>query len=75
MDLYVQVNDRVSVSEGNYLADRINASLKQAFPEITDIVIHIDPEPGRRNVTTHLDLPLKTEVVKLLHRRWREALP
>jgi hypothetical protein len=63
------------VYEEHYLADMMNASLKQAFPEITDIVIHIDPEPDSGNVTTHLDLPLRTEVEKLLHRRWREALP
>ncbi len=75
VDLHVQVDDRVSVSEGHYLADRINASMKQAFPEITDIVIHIDPEPDTGYVTTRLDLPLRAEVEKLLHERWREALP
>jgi cation diffusion facilitator family transporter len=75
VDLHVQVDDRVSVSEGHYLSDRINASLKQAFPEITDIVIHIDPEPDTGIVTTRLDLPLRAEVENLLHERWREALP
>ena len=75
VDLHVQVNDRISVSEGHYLSDRINASLKQAFPEITGIVIHIDPEPDTGNSTTRMDLPLRTEVETLLNERWREALP
>jgi len=75
VDLHVQVDERISVSEGHYLSDRINASLKRTFPEITDIVIHIDPEPDTGNSTTRLDLPLRAEVEPLLNERWRKALP
>ena len=69
VDLHVQVNDRISVSEGHYLSDRMSASLKSAFPEITDVVVHIDPELDT-DTPPDLSLPLRKEVRKTLAEYW-----
>lgn len=74
VDLHVQVNDRISVSEGHYLSDRMSASLKNAFPEITDVVVHIDPELDNTDDAPDLDLPLRADVKKALLARWRDAI-
>jgi cation diffusion facilitator family transporter len=74
VDLHVQVDDRISVSEGHYIADQLTTSLKQSFPDISDIVIHVDPEPDTGTDAPNLDLPLRMEVKKILHERWRDSL-
>lgn len=75
VDLHVQVDDRISVSEGHYLAEHIMASLREVFPEIRDIVIHIDPEPDTDATAPNLALPLRTEIDRQLRERWGDALP
>lgn len=74
VDLHVQVDERISVSEGHYIADQLTASLKQSFPDISDIVIHVDPEPDTGTDAPNLDLPMRAEVKKILHERWRDSL-
>lgn len=74
VDLHVQVNERISVSEGHYLADYISQSLKRAFPEITDVIVHIDPELDVSDEPPDITLPLRAEVLETLHDRWNEAL-
>jgi cation diffusion facilitator family transporter len=75
LDLHVQVDDRISVSEGHYLADRLASSLKQAFPEIRDIVVHVDPEPDTDTNVRNTDLPLRPDIAKILEDTWRQVLP
>jgi cation diffusion facilitator family transporter len=73
VDLHVQVDSRISVSEGHYLADHISGSLKQAFPEISDIVVHIDPELDTDH-SHHPGLPMRADVEKTLLSRWQQVL-
>lgn len=75
VDLHVQVGDRISVSEGHYLADQLTASLKRSFPDIRDIVIHIDPEPDSDEIAPNLELPLRHDVEQILLERWGGLLP
>lgn len=68
LDIHVQVDSKISVSEGHYLGDRIIRSLKATFPDVTDVLIHIDPELDLD--ATSARLPLRREVTALLLDRW-----
>jgi divalent metal cation (Fe/Co/Zn/Cd) transporter len=43
MDTAVQVDGRITVREGHDIAHRIKKEVEQAFPDIADILIHIEP--------------------------------
>lgn len=73
VDLHVQVDSRISVSEGHYLADYISGSLKKAIPEISDIVVHIDPELDTDH-SHNPNLPMRADVEKALLSRWQGVL-
>ena len=73
VDLHVQVDKRISVSEGHFLADYISDSVKKAFPDISDIIVHIDPEEDLEH-TEIPTLPIRAEVEKVLYSRWQPIL-
>ncbi len=73
VDLHVQVNKRISVSEGHFLADYISGSMKKAFPDISDIVVHIDPEEDLEHDNIAA-LPKRAEVEEVLYSRWQPIL-
>ena len=72
LDIHVQVDSRISVSEGHYLGDHISQSLKKSFPQVSDIVIHIDPELDDDHSNPRL--PLRPEVEAILLQRWQGLL-
>jgi len=45
LDLHMQVAPDTSVIEAHRLASRIENDLKLKFPELSDVVIHIEPTP------------------------------
>jgi cation diffusion facilitator family transporter len=45
VDLVVHVDGNMSLSQAHAVADRIEAALMRAHPEITDVVVHIEPAP------------------------------
>lgn len=45
LDLHMQVKPDMSVSEAHKLAAQMEADLKTKFPEVSDVVIHIEPTP------------------------------
>jgi cation diffusion facilitator family transporter len=45
LDLHMQVAREMSVNEAHRLASRIELELKLKFPELSDVVIHIEPTP------------------------------
>lgn len=72
LDIHVEVDSKLSVSEGHYLGDRICRSLQDSFPDIADVLIHIDPELDREGPVCVL--PLRREVIEALLERWRGRL-
>ena len=44
LDMHLQVNPRVSVSEGHEIGCWVAATLRAQFPDISDITFHVDPE-------------------------------
>ena len=49
LDLHLQVAAEMSVVEAHTLAVKIERELKVKFPELSDVVIHIEPTPGARD--------------------------
>jgi cation diffusion facilitator family transporter len=44
VDLTVHLDGRVTLHEAHEVADRIEAALQAAHPEIVDVVVHLEPE-------------------------------
>ncbi|TAH46485.1 MAG: cation transporter [Betaproteobacteria bacterium] len=43
-DAHVQVEPRLTVSEGHRVSDSVYARVRVAHPEVQDVLVHIDPE-------------------------------
>lgn len=71
-DAHIQVSSLISVSEGHQIAEHVNRELKAAFPDITDVTIHIDPEDDE-TAKPCADLPLRHELLDMLHADPRTA--
>ena len=48
-DVHIRVDPLISVSEGHRIGDEVMDTLKARFPEIGDVIIHIDPEDDIAN--------------------------
>jgi cation diffusion facilitator family transporter len=44
LDMHLQVNPKISVSEGHEIGCWVAATLRAKFPDVTDITFHVDPE-------------------------------
>lgn len=64
-DVHIQVDSFVSVSEGHQIAEYVNRELKEQFPEITDVTVHIDPEDDE-TAKPCAELPLRDELIAML---------
>ncbi len=65
LDLHLQVNKHVSVSEGHQVGDWVMKEIKTEYPDVVDITLHIDYENddvmGPRKLA-----PLRHEIMKVL---------
>ena len=50
IDLHAVVDGEMSVREGHALAHRLKDKLKQDFPQIADVLIHIEPNSISQNI-------------------------
>lgn len=64
-DVHIQVDAKISVSEGHHIAETVMYRLRKQFPSISDVVVHIDPEDDE---TVHLckSLPSRADLMTLL---------
>lgn len=64
-DAHLQVNGRLSVSEGHHIGETVVRRLRQQFPSLSDIVVHIDPEDDeQQHPCAHL--PSRAELLARL---------
>ena len=61
-DVHLQVNSYLSVSEGHYIAETVIHKLRQQFPEMHDITVHIDPEDDE-TASPSSGLPSRNEIM------------
>ena len=70
VDVHILLLDpRVSVSEGHQISETVRAELIQAFDEIDDVTVHIDPEDDEHAPPSQ-HLPLRGEVLRRLDQAW-----
>lgn len=44
LDLHVCVRPEITLEEAHEIADRVEATIKERFPEVVDIVVHVEPD-------------------------------
>lgn len=71
VDVHVQVNPRLSVSEGHQIAEYVRTRVIDSVNEVSDVTVHIDPEDDD-NVC--LTLPLRQKVLHDLKTRWQPLI-
>ena len=74
LDIDLEVERWITVSEGHYLSERISHSLKQAFPTVSDVVVHIDPEFDKYTAGGNRHSPTRLEIEAILFSRWQGLL-
>jgi cation diffusion facilitator family transporter len=61
VDVHVQVNPHISVSEGHRIAEHIRERLIEDLDEVSDVLVHIDTEDDQ-NFERGRTLPLRADV-------------
>ncbi|MDQ8039237.1 MAG: cation diffusion facilitator family transporter [Rickettsiella sp.] len=73
-DVHVLVDPQLSVSEGHYIGQAVESRLTEAFPDITDVTVHIDTEDDEvTNPSYHL--PHRAALQALLEQAWHDLIP
>jgi cation diffusion facilitator family transporter len=70
-DVHILVPPRVSISEGHQISERVRMVVTDAFEDVVDVTVHIDPEDDEHRPPP-MDLPDRTTVLAALHREWAE---
>ena len=72
LDMHIHVPSHASVSEGHYLGDLVAYTIKQAHPQVEDVLVHIDTDdriqkdsfrPTSSGRPKHLQLPARHQVL------------
>ena len=82
VDVNIEVNSKLSASEGHEICSWVSRNLKTKFEEIEDVTVHLDIEDDRiygdqNNPYIHEYknlLPLRNEVVQELKNQWKSYL-
>ncbi len=70
IDIDIEVNPKVSVSEGHYIANLVEHAIKTQFKQIQDVKVHVDPfGDDDRHHTMH-QLPSRLELLLKLYDVW-----
>ena len=69
VDVHIQVDPRLSVSEGHQIGDAVRRRLMHKVDEVTDVTVHIDPENDESGSPCN-DLPFREKVIAELKQRW-----
>lgn len=71
VDVHIQVDPRLSVSEGHQIGDAVRQRLMKQVDEVTDVTVHIDPENDETGSPCN-DLPFREKVIDELKQRWSQ---
>lgn len=74
IDVHVQVDGKLSVSEGHRIAEHVRHILLDADSDIVDVTVHIDPENDEtHDISSHL--PMRSEIIHDLNKAWFKQWP
>lgn len=76
LDIHIEVNPRISVSEGHQIGVQVTQQIREQHPEVQDVTFHIDAEDDSDESLPPLEelLPLREAVIEQLHTCW-QSLP
>lgn len=75
LDIHLQVDPRVSVSEGHEIGVRAEHRILEAVPEVREVTFHIDAEDEDQQEAVHsTTLPSRSDVSEALHSRWGDLI-
>jgi len=76
LDIHVEVNPRISVSEGHQIGVQVEQIIRDKHSDVEDITVHIDAEDDSDKSLPPLEdlLPLREDIIQRLQYCWR-ALP
>lgn len=66
VDVHLQVDGDISVSEGHQISENVRASVINEFESVNDVLVHIDPEDDEIS-KVNIDLPLRNEISNQLN--------
>ena len=77
LEVHLLVAPRISVSEGHAIGHHAVARLKAEFPQLSDVLYHIDPEDdshlGQAQPTLKQSLPLRSDIIAALDECWQQS--
>jgi len=73
VDVHVLVNPKLSVSEGHYIGEKVREEVVKQIDDVTDVMVHIDPEDDEVISQYNDDLPQRLDVIKALKTRWQNT--
>jgi cation diffusion facilitator family transporter len=72
VDVHVQVDPWLSVSEGHMIAIAVEEAAKASLDEVSDVTVHIDPEDDEESPPC-VGLPLRGQALDMLEHAWNQA--
>ena len=66
VDVHLQVDGDISVSEGHQISENVRANVINEFESVDDVLVHIDPEDDEIS-RVNIDLPLRNEMSNQLN--------
>ncbi len=70
-DVHIQVDSHISVSEGHYISETVRSEVIKKIPEVTDVMVHIDPEDDETSKPM-VTLPLRDVIDAQLKACWQD---
>ncbi len=71
VDVHIQVDPRVSVSEGHQISETVRRKLINDMEEVADVMVHIDPEDDEAGASCG-HLPLRRTILDELEALWAD---
>lgn len=72
VDVHIQVEPHISVSEGHYISETVRSKLIKEVEEVIDVMVHIDPEDDEKYPVT-TKLPLRYEMLEIMQSAWADV--
>ncbi|MCW5608045.1 MAG: cation transporter [Nitrosomonas sp.] len=69
IDVHIQVDPKLSVSEGHQIGDAVQQRLLDSVDIVSDVTVHIDPENDESNSPSS-NLPYREKVIEELRQCW-----
>jgi len=73
VDVHVLVNPKLSVSEGHYIGEKVREEVVKQIDDVTDVMVHIDPEDDEVISQYKDGLPQRLDVINALKSHWQNT--